>query len=95
MPEKLMTETIDGTHFDIDNLIEKLQQVRRQSNSEMSAEISGSFGYGYRIQCRWTRPKTEEELAAEVALVAKAQEADKEARRRQWEKLNEEFGDNG
>jgi hypothetical protein len=95
MVEKLITETIVGTHFDIDDLIEKLQTVRRMSNGEVSAELSGSFGYGYRIQCKWTRPKTEEEIAAEEALVAKAQEADKEARRRQWEKLKEEFGDNG
>ena len=95
MKTKTETFIVQGQHWNIDELIEELQKVRRKHNGDIAAELCGSLGFGYSIRCSWLRPKTEEEIKKEEEFVASFKEQEKEARRKQWEKLNEEFGKEG
>lgn len=92
MTQVTETQTISGSFYSsLDTLIEHLQRVRRMTNAPISAEITGSFGYGYHIKCKWQRAKTEEECRKEEELLKNAEEAEKEVRRAQYNRLKEEF----
>jgi hypothetical protein len=88
------TVTESKTIYDfssLEDLIEKLCKIRAEVNDHVSVLITGSTNTGYRITCSWLRQMTEEELERLANYEAKAEEAAKEMRRKDYEKLKEEF----
>lgn len=94
MNEVIETKILTGTYYcNVEDLINKLQEIRRMSNKTITAELCGSFQYGYSIKCTWRREKTEEEIQKETDLINRAEEIAKEKRRQEYLKLKEEFSE--
>lgn len=72
-------------------LVQRLGEIKAKTNQFVSIRICGSGNMGYRIECSWERPMTEEEVKRHDRMCQKAEESCKEARRAQYLKLKEEF----
>lgn len=76
---------------DIETLIEKLGAVRANTNGKINISFQGSYDFGYKLRLSWERPMTEEEQKRSDGYKVKAEEAAKELRRQEYEKLKAEF----
>lgn len=86
------TKTIDGWDFgNLESLIDRLSSIRASTNEEIQVTMAGSLNYGYQLRLSWQRPMTQEEEDKEIMYKAKAENAAKEIRRREYEKLKAEF----
>lgn len=91
---KTITETktlFNGDWNTLDALIEKLNEIRANTNHPVNVNVSGNGQYGYRIQLSWERDMTEEEKQRYEEYHVTSEEAAKEMRRKQYEKLRAEF----
>jgi hypothetical protein len=73
-------------------LLERLEEVKAKAKSNFIVEITGSYEWGYSLDCRWERPATDEEIEKNRVNKERADNASKEMRRQQYEKLKAEFG---
>ena len=84
-------EFIDiGEHISLDELIGKLVEIRESLPDEVEAELRlrGDEVFGRRITITYFRDQTEEEAEIEKRYA----EAEKEAKARELEKLQQELG---
>lgn len=84
-------EFIDiGEHISLDELIGKLAEVRDSLPQESEAELRlrGDDVFGHRITITYFREQTEEEAELEKRYA----EAEREAKARELEKLQQELG---
>ena len=91
---KTVTEkkSIFGWDFgNLDGLIEQLNAIRAKTNVSINVTMSGSLNHGYQLQCTWERPMTEEEIERDENYHQQAEEAAKDCRRKEYEKLKAEF----
>lgn len=82
---------IGGSYFSLDRLMKQLQEIRSEAGIDTYVELRGDEDFGYTIALFWDRPMTEEEITRDLAQKKLAEEAYKEARRKEYEKLKKEF----
>jgi hypothetical protein len=77
-------------HVSLDELIEKLAEVRSSIPDDAEAELRlrGDDVFGHRITIRYSRDQTEEEAECERRYA----EAQREAKERELERLQQELG---
>lgn len=86
------TRTINSWDFgDLETLIDKLTSIKATTNQEIQVTMAGSLNYGYQLRLSWERPMTKEEQNKEEMYKVKSEDAAREMRRREYEKLKAEF----
>jgi hypothetical protein len=75
----------------IEWLIEELGKIRASTNVDIHIGLDGDDIFGYSLKFHWNRPMTEEEEAEYARDKKRAEDAHKEYRRQEYEKLKAEF----
>ena len=86
------TATLNPSEYgSLEGLIARLNQIRANTNAHINVSMSGSADFGFKLQLTWERNMTDDEFARYQASLARAEEAAKELRRAEYEKLKKEF----